>query len=92
LSQTSLAQRILDDDASADEEDTWIVIYDFRDRKPCPRFWANLRRLKELTDCRSIQYSVVLAGNRKIASAVERLASHYGADMAVFMGEAIPTT
>lgn len=92
MSQTSLAQQILDEYASADEEGTWIVVYDFRDRKPCPRFWANLRRLKELADCRSIQYSVVLAGNRKTASAVARLASHYGADVAVFRGEAVPPT
>lgn len=88
MSQTSLAQRILEEEAS-DEEGTWIVVYDFRDRKPCPRFWVNLRRLKELADCRSIQYSVVVAGNRRAASATAKLASHYGADVAVFRGEAI---
>ncbi|MCK4702527.1 hypothetical protein KAT55_04135 [Candidatus Bathyarchaeota archaeon] len=92
MNQTSLAQQILDEDASADEEGTWIVVYDFRDRKPCPRFWVNLRRLKELADCRSIQYSVVVAGNRRTASAVAKLASHYGAEVAVFRGEAVAPT
>jgi hypothetical protein len=84
LSQTSLAQQILDEEASADEEGTWIVVYDFRDLKPCPRFWVSLRRLKDLAECRSIQYSVVVAGNQKTASAVAEQASHYGADVAVF--------
>jgi len=92
LSQTSLAQQILDEDASAEEEGTWIVVYDFRDFKPCPRFWVNLRRLKELADCRSIQYSVVVAGNRRTAFAVAKLASHYGADVVVFRGEAVAPT
>jgi hypothetical protein len=92
LNQTSLAQQILDEEASADEEGTWIVVYDFRDLKPCPRFYVNLQRLKELADCRSIQYSVVVAGTRKTASAVAKLASHYGADVAVFKGEAVAPT
>jgi hypothetical protein len=92
LSQTSLAKQILDKEASPDEEGTWIVVYDFRDLKPCPRFWVNLRRLKELADCRSIQYSVVVAGNLRTASAVAKLASHYGADVVVFRGEAVPPT
>jgi hypothetical protein len=91
LSQTSLAQQILEQCASADEEGTWIVVYDFRERKPSPRFWVNLRRLKELTGCRSLQYSVVVAGSRG-AAAVARLASHYGADVAVFRGELINAT
>jgi hypothetical protein len=92
LSQTSLAQKILDEYASTDEESTWIIVYDFRDRKPCPRFWVNLRRLKELAECRSIQYSVVVAGNRRTAAAVAKLASHYGADVVVFRGEAVAQT
>jgi len=92
LSQTSLAQQILDEESSADEEGTWIIVYDFRDRRPCPRFWVNLQRLKELADCRSIQYSVVVAGNRRTASAAAKLASHYGADVAVFRGEAVDPT
>ncbi len=89
MNQTSLAQRILDEESSADEEGTWIVVYDFRERKPSPRFWVNLRRLKELAGCRRIQYSVVVAGNRGAAAAVARLASHYGADVAVFRGELV---
>jgi len=89
LSQTSLAQQILDEYASADEEGIWIVVYDFRGLKPSPRFWVNLRRLKESADCRSVQYSVVVAGSRGAAAAVSRLASHYGADVAVFRGEAV---
>jgi len=52
---------------------------------------VNLQRLKKLADCRSIQYSVVVAGNRRTASAVAKLASHYGADVAVFRGEAVAT-
>lgn len=89
MSQTSLAQQILEQCASADEEGTWIVVYDFRDIKPSPRFWVNLRRLKELTSCRSVQYSVVVAGSRGDAAAVARLASHYGADVAAFKVEAV---
>jgi hypothetical protein len=89
LSQTSLAQQILEQCASADEEGTWIVVYDFRAIKPSPRFWVNLRRLKELADCRSIQYSVVVAESRRTADAAARLASHYGADVVVFRGEAV---
>jgi len=91
LNQTSLAQQILDGEASSEEEGTWVVVYDFRDLKPSPRFWVNLRRLKELAGCRSIQYSVVVAGTRGAAAAVARLASHYGADVAVFRGELINT-
>ncbi len=88
MNQTSLAQRILDEEPSTDEEGTWIVVYDFRDFKPSPRFWVNLRRLKELAGCISLQYSVVVAGRRG-AAAVARLASHYGADVAVFRGELV---
>ena len=92
MNQTSLAQRILDEESSADEEGTWIIVYDFRERKPSPRFWANLRRLKDLAGCKSIQYSVVVVtGNRGAATAVARLASHYGADVAVFRGELVNT-
>jgi len=91
LNQTSLAQQILDGEASSEEEGTWVVVYDFRDLKPSPRFWVNLRRLKELAGCRSIQYSVVVAGTRGAAAAVARLASHYGADVAVFRGELVNT-
>ncbi len=92
MNQTSLAQRILDEESSTEEEGTWIVVYDFRDLKPSPRFWVNLRRLKELTSCRSIQYSVVVVtGNRGAAAAVARLASHYGANVAVFRGELVNT-
>lgn len=91
MNQTSLAQQILDGEASSEEEGTWVVVYDFRDLKPSPRFWVNLRRLKELAGCRSIQYSVVVAGNRGAAAAVARLASHYGADVAVFRGELVNT-
>ena len=88
MHQTSLAQKILDEEDS-EEGGTWIVVYDFRDLKPSPRFWVNLRRLKELTSCRSVQYSVVVAGSRGDAAAVARLASHYGADVAAFKGEAV---
>ena len=91
MNQTSLAQQILDGEASSEEEGTWVVVYDFRDLKPSPRFWVNLRRLKELAGCRSIQYSVVVAGTRGAAAAVARLASHYGADVAVFRGELVNT-
>ncbi len=89
MNQNSLAQQILDEESFAEEEGTWIIVYDFRDRKPSPRFWVNLRRLKELADCRSIQYSVVVAGDRGSAATVARLASHYGADVAVFRGELV---
>ena len=89
MNQISLAQRILDEESSTDEEGTWIIVYDFKDLKPSPRFWVNLQRLKELTSCRSVQYSVVVAKKWEAAAAVARLASHYGADVVVFKGEAV---
>ncbi|MBN2336601.1 hypothetical protein JXL21_13665 [Candidatus Bathyarchaeota archaeon] len=89
MGRISLAQRCLDEYAHVNETGTWVIVYDFRGRKPSPRFWANLRRLKSQTGCRSIQYSVVLARSGRAASAAAKLASHYGVDVAVFKGEPV---
>jgi len=42
----SIAHQLLGDEA--DEDGSWIIVYDFIEHKPNPNFWVNLKR-KRLT-------------------------------------------
>jgi len=67
-----------------DDTDEYLVIYDFVKRKPTTRFWRNLNRLLPVSKGKLIQRSAFLAQGKRAALAVSTLASHYGADVAVF--------
>lgn len=71
-----------------EEKDSWVVIYDFRGRKPNPRFWRNLRLLFALAgDGVMVQYGVFLTRRKRGAIAAVKIARHYGAEVMVFKGE-----
>jgi len=66
-----------------DDSEEYLVIYDFVKRKPTARFWRNLSRLSGLKG-KFVQRSAFLAQGRRTARAISMLATHYGADVAVF--------
>ena len=71
-----------------DTGETWLIIYDFKGKKPNPRFWSGLNELISiLDDAERIQYSVMKTKSRKGAVTAVKLARHYGAEVKVFMGE-----
>jgi len=94
MGRKSLAQKLLEEASEEEDEDhLWLVFYDFKGRKPNPRFWKNLNRLLTLLDNGSmVQYSVLKTRQRRGAVAAVRLARHYGAEVKVFKGEEIDIT
>ena len=71
-----------------DNENKFIVVYDFLGFKPSKRFWENLHRLSEEDPVSGlIQYSVYRANGLKKALAVNRLAIEYGAATMMFIAE-----
>ena len=67
LGRKSLAEEYLEEIPVEEEQGdgTWLVMYDF-DRKPDPRFWSNLRRLRDLVGEGSmVQYSVFMTRSRR---------------------------
>ncbi len=76
----SLAQQFLEDYGSNNKEGNWIVVYDFIDKKPNPKFWKNLTRMKNSSTIRTVPYSVLSAGQQSDANAAASLAEHYGAE------------
>lgn len=61
-----------------------MVIYDFIKKKPNPKFWKNLNKMKERSSVRSIQYSVLHVQTQGDAIAASKLARHYGAESLVY--------
>ena len=91
LGRKGLAEEYLEEIPVEEEQGdgTWLVMYDF-DRKPNPRFWSNLRRLRDLVGEGSmVQYSVFMTRSRRGAIVAEKLARHYGARVDVFRGEKV---
>jgi hypothetical protein len=88
--ETSLAHRFLEE-SKATHEDTsdWIIIYDFLKKKPNPQFWRNLKKMKNRSSLRRIQYSVLFTSKRNEAIAAVKLAEHYGAEVELFRVEKI---
>jgi len=78
----SIAHRLLGDEA--DEDGSWIIVYDFIEQKPNPNFWANLKRVSETHGGSLIQYSVYKTESRREAKAVRGLVKHYGGEVIVF--------
>ena len=66
-----------------DDSDEYLVIYGLVKRKPTAQFWRNLNRLSGLKG-KLVQSSAFLTQGKRAATAVYMLASHYGADVAVF--------
>lgn len=79
---TSIAHRLLEDEA--DEDESWIIVYDFKGTKPNPNFWVNLKRVSDSRRGGLIQYSVYGARSRSEAQAVIGLVCHYGGEARVF--------
>jgi hypothetical protein len=80
---------------TSDEKDecnaTWLVLYDFKGVKPNPRFWGNLKRLIGLVgEGGLIQYSVFMTKSGRGALTAMKIARHYGAQVMLFKGEAVP--
>ena len=81
----SIAKKLLEELEDEEEtENTYLVSYDFIEKKPHHRFWSNLRDIITDTGCERIQYSVYY-GDRKGAKAVRELAMIYGADVRWFV-------
>jgi len=90
MGRKSLAGKFYEEISGEEDQEkgTWIVFYDFRGRKPNPKFWTNLNRLIALLDDGSmVQYSVFMTKRRRGAIAAVKLAKHYGAEVIVFKGE-----
>jgi len=95
MGRKSAAQRLLDELPRRDNHDvTLLVLYDFRGGPPHPGFYANLRRITELTgdDSSLVQYSAYKTTSLRAALAAHALASRMGAETVVFeAAERLPT-
>jgi len=80
----SLAEKFLDETLSEEDPSQWIIVYDFIQEKPSPKFWKNLQKLMSITTLTRIQYSVLMAEKKGDAQAAEKLALYYGAVVEVF--------
>jgi hypothetical protein len=91
MGRISLAQKFMDElDFPDNNEDTWMVLYDFLGTKPSPNFWANLNRVQDMLEDTSLsQYSLFRTRSLKGAAVAERLVKHYGGKTLVFRGEEI---
>jgi len=78
----SIAHQLLGDEA--DEDGSWIIVYDFIERKPNPNFWVNLKRISDSRGGGLIQYSVYLTESHSEVQAVQRLVNHYGGESRMF--------
>ena len=88
--EKSLAQRFLEEiEADPEDPSDWIIVYDFIKKKPNPHFWRNLKKMKNRSQLRRIQYSVLFTTQRQEALAAVRLAEHYGAEVELFSVEKV---
>lgn len=85
----SLAEKFLEEHQSEDDPYKWIVIYDFVNLKPPPKFWKNLDKLTSISSISRIQYSVFTAENKGDALALAKLSEYYGGTVEVFRCEAV---
>ena len=88
MARKSLAEELYEEaeeDAPGEEGGKWLLLYDFEGVKPGTKFYRNLARLCALRGgTEIIQYSALLTGSRRIATAMKNLAAHYGAKTTVF--------
>jgi len=92
MPRKSLAEQFLNEipKEKDDEEGNWILFYDFKSKKPHPRFWTNLNKLiKILGSASMLQYSVFTTSSKRGIIAAVKLAQHYGAEIRVFKGEEV---
>ena len=88
--EKSLAQRFLEErKADPDDQSDWIIVYDFIKKKPNPRCWRKLQKMKSRFSLRRIQYSVLFTTQRHEALAAVRLAERYGAEVELFRVEKV---
>ena len=80
----SLAEQFLDEFQGEEDQYQWIIVYDFIQEKPSPKFWKNLEKLMSISTVTRIQYSVLMANQKRDADAAEKLALYYGAEVEVF--------
>ncbi len=74
-----------DADEDKSETGTWLLLYDFRGKKPSARFWENLSRLRARgLGAHLIQYSALWTASKRIAYAAKKLSEHYGAETRLF--------
>ncbi len=84
MGRKSTAQKILENLKEEEEtEELFLVVYDFIEEKPNPRFWCNFVEIISKVGGRRVQYSVY-QGTRKGARAIRELASFYGADVRMY--------
>jgi len=86
MARRSKAQHLLNEYKEIEDQDqTFIVVYDFHGFKPSKRFWENLHRITdENPESGLIQYSVYKATCLKEALIVNQLAEEYGAATLIF--------
>ena len=68
----------------AEDQSTYLVVYDFENMKPSARFWDNLHRGSRRTEAYPVQLSVFKTQSRKWAHTVVDLAKYYGAKVHLF--------
>lgn len=83
----SLAEQFLNEAPVEEDPYQWIVVYDFLQEKPSPKFWKNLNKLTSISTVTRIQYSVLMAEKKGDALAAQKLAFYYGAEVKVFKCE-----
>jgi hypothetical protein len=86
MARRSKAQHLLNEyEEIEDQDQTFIVVYDFHGFKPSKRFWENLHRISnENPESGLIQYSVYRAIGLREALVVNHLAEEYGAATMMF--------
>ena len=88
--EKSLAHRFLEkSEATPEGSSDWIIICDFIKKKPNPQFWRNLKKMKNRSSLRRIQYSVLFTSKRNEVIAAVKLAEHSGAVVELFRVEKI---
>ena len=57
---------------------TWLIVYDFPEKKPTTKFYENLHRIKSLgTDGQLIRSGVYKTGDIRVAITLQLLIEHY---------------
>lgn len=83
----SLAQKYYDqtEDIQEASHEDYLILYDFKEKKPNPKFWRNIKRLISISPQTTlIQYSALQTRSRRIASATKALVTHYGGEAGVY--------
>jgi hypothetical protein len=89
MGRRSLAEQIWEHYSEEETgNETWLVIYDFKNTKPPTKLYDNLHRIKAFAeDGDLIQFSVFMTNDQRAAKAVRDLIRHYDGQVTVFRGE-----